>query len=513
MRATLLAAILTALLICGIGCRAESADQEPEVALAARAAGLSRQNQGFSPPGGGRAEAEAEGTTRPNVLMIALDNVRANRMSSYGGPNPTTPVLDALAARGTRFAHCIAQAPYTPHSFASMLSGLYVADLPVRPRSRKPRPVVRAGLESFHVTLAEALEAHGYVTGAIVSGWFTEAFGLQQGFDWVSYERRTTKEVVEVARDYLSRWKASGIDSPFFLFAYSLDVHAEFMSQAPGRQNVFGGDPQGLRYAREQMQRISRGELEPTEADLANARTLYDEGLYWTDHELGPLLGALEELGIAENTIVVFVSDHGEEFREHGFYGHGQSNFGAVIDVPLIVYDPRTPGPRVVDHRVMNVDVLPTVLDLVGAPIPAAARGVSLAPSIHGEEQPELPARLLYSEGATNGYVGAVIAGDYKLHVRRAGRRRLYDLASDPDESTDLARRHPKLAERLERLLWTHKRDGLAHQVLLALDAPLVLDEMSLPEVDLSTLTAAVGGEEELTDETIEQLKSLGYLN
>ena len=127
-------------------------------------------------PGLARTEETAK---PPNVLMIAFDNVRADRLSSYGNSRKTTSRLDALAASGVRFAEVHAQAPYTPHSFSSLFSSLYVADLPVRPRTNvSGSSGKRAGLESYHVTLPEALQQAGYYTAGTLQGWFTPAFGL-----------------------------------------------------------------------------------------------------------------------------------------------------------------------------------------------------------------------------------------------------------------------------------------------------------------------------------------------
>lgn len=461
------------------------------------------------------AKIEDSAQRAPNILVIAFDNVRADRMSSYGNTRQTTPNLDDLAARGVRFSRCISQAPYTPHSFASMLSSLYVSDLPVRVRAREPSDLRRAGLEPYHVTLAEALREFGYDTAAVVMGWFTDAFGLQQGFDWVSYKRRNLPEVVDVSLEWLRDRSSGNREKPFFLFSYSLDVHAEFMEGQPRERHIFGGDPNGFNYSREKLQKVTKKKLTPTEEDLGNALTLYDEGLYWADHGIKRLLDGVQELGLAQETIIVFVSDHGEEFGEKEFLSHGQSNFAGVIDVPLIFYDPRQGAGRVVDERVMNIDIMPTILDLAGVPTPASAKGLSLVPSMRGEPQPELKARPLFSEGATNGFIGAVIVAPHKLLVRRTSQQLfLYDIDADPRELRNYAKERPELARRMEQILFAHKRDGLATQLLLASRSPILLDEMALPRTFTTTDGSLRGDDEEsvLTDEARKQLEALGYL-
>jgi arylsulfatase A-like enzyme len=415
-----------------------------------------------------------------------------------------------------RFARCIAQAPYTPHSYSSLFSSLYVADLPVRVRAhpKRGKPVSRAGLEPYHVTLAEALQAHGYVTAAIVQGWFTAAFGLDQGYDDWLYEGRRVSDASEAAIDWLRSWRAKHSDRPFFLFTYAWSVHSPFMLGQPPDAHVFGGDPQGFNFSSGVISRYRKGELKPSAQDLENALTLYDEGIYWADRAIEPLLEALEELDLAHSTVIVFVSDHGEEFGEHGYLSHGQSNFRSVADVPLVIFDPRQPDSGLtVETPVMNIDVMPTILDLAGAPIPLAAKGLSLLPSLRGEPQPELERRALYAEGAWNGFVGAVTVGRFTFLLDEKGERHLYDWHADPGETRNLASQYPDQARRLEFMLIRHKFQGLATQQLLARDTGMLLDNMGLPRPKAAPPPGPGGTPAPLLDEeAVEQLRALGYL-
>jgi len=454
----------------------------------------------------------------PNVLIIAFDNVRADRMSCYGGPRPTTPNLDALAERGTRFVRCVAQAPYTPHSFASMLSSLYVSDLEVRMRARVSdgNEIKRAGLELYNLSIAEVMREAGYATAAVVHGWFTEAFGLLQGFDWVSYERRLLPAGIDTTLEWLRQWQEIYSDRPFFLLSYSDDVHYEFMRGRGPDDHIFGARHDGFNFSGEILREFRKGKLVPSEDDIRNAFTLYDEGLYWADHEIQRLLDGLDEMGLRDTTIIVFVSDHGEEFNEHGILSHGQSNFATVVDVPLIIVDPRYEGGKVAQERVMNIDVMPTLLDLCGIPVPETAKGSSLAPLVRGEPQPELEGRHIFSEGAWNGFVGAVWAGRYKYLMGKDGDRYLFDLEADPNEARNLAEELPDLTGRLEEMFFRHKRDGLATQILLKLEAPLTLNRIALPDPkllgDVSSAVKSDDARPTLSEGSIEQLKALGYL-
>ncbi len=456
---------------------------------------------------------------RPNVLMIAFDNVRADRMSSYGGPRPTTPNLDVLAQQGTRFTDCTAQAPYTPHSFSSLFSSLHVADLPVRERARQGKESIkRAGLDAYHVTLPEVLRDAGYFTGAVTRGWFTEAFGLTQGFDWISYRKRESPELPMVVRTsvrWLQQWKKRKSDQPFFLFAYTVDVHYPFMKGRPPEAHIFGGDPEGFTINRDTLTAYNNNRAGVDESDLQNALSLYDEGLYWADQDIQPLLDELDALGLTENTIILFVSDHGEEFGEHGYLSHGQSNFRTVVDVPLIVKAPGFPAQNVVTTPVMNIDIMPTVLDLCKVAIPEGVKGRSLVPFLRGESQPELENRSILSEGAWNGFVGLARVGDYSYLRDKQENRFLFNLSTDVDQTLNLAEQNPQLAERLDRILFQHKWEGLATQLLLLQGGTLELDRHALPilssELSTQPMTDADAAPV-LSEESIEQLKALGYL-
>jgi len=481
---------------------------------------LNRPASASSPPVSVPVEHSGPTSDRPNVVMIAFDTVRADRMSSYDGPRPTTPNLDALAAQGSRFADCTAQAPFTPHSFSSMFASIYVADLPVRERARPENEVsvTRAGLEDFHTTLPEALRDSGYFTGAVVRGWFTEAFGLKQGFDWFAYKERDQPELPEVTRTatrWLQQWRATRASQPFFLFVYSVDVHYPFMKGRSPDAHVFGGDPEGFNIDREVLTPFRMGTLGESDVDLANALTLYDEGLHWADHEIQTLLDELDNLGVAENTIVVFVSDHGEEFGEHGSLSHGQNNFRTSVHVPLIIRAPGFPANNLVTTPVMNIDVMPTILDLCDIPVPETAKGLSLVPSMRGEPQPELEYRNIFSEGAWTGFIGLARAGDHSFLLDEHGNRFLFNLALDPEESHNLAAELPAMAGGLQRVLIQHKREGLGTQLTLLLHgSPVDLDSNANPIVE-GEIFASPGERAPaptLSEESIEQLKALGYL-
>lgn len=517
MRA-LLALVLAVPLAAAWGCAERQAPDEQDAAESApavHAAGASERTVGArSLRHVGKPMSIPKVDDRPNVLLISFDNVRADRMSSYGAPRPTTPNLDALAARGTRFADCTAQAPFTPHSYSSLFSSLFVAELPVRERARTDQePVVRAGLEEYHVTLPEVLQDAGYHTAAFVRGWFTPAFGLTQGFDRVVYRGQPLSRTVRDAVRWLRAWKAQAADRPFFLFAYGVDVHYRFMDQRPADSHVFGGDPSGYNIDRDALRRYNDGEQKPGPRDLENALTLYDEGLYWADHDIKPLLDELAALGIDDETIVVFASDHGEEFTEHGYLSHGQSNFRTVVDVPLIIHDPRVRGGVTVEEPVMNVDLMPTILELCRIPVPETVSGTSLANLVRGSGLPTLDQRYVFSEGAWNGFLGLARAGRWSFLMDNKRTPYLFDRRTDPNEQRNLAERLPALARHMEQVLFAHKRAGLATQLVELHGLALKLDRMGLPVLDPSQLGLARPTEApQLDEESIEQLRALGYL-
>ncbi|MFN0008802.1 MAG: sulfatase, partial [Planctomycetota bacterium] len=287
---------------------------------------------------------------RPNVLFVSIDTLRADHLGCYGWPRPTSPNLDALASKSVVFESAQSSSSWTLPSLASLMTSMQA--------SAHSCDQIASRLDPSYTTMAEILRDSGYDTAFVASHVFLSAgYGLQQGFTHV--DTRILQDESAITSPAVTDWglawlhdKAAADDGvPWFLWLHYFDPHAPYLVHE-GISERFG-----------------------TETDLDR----YDGEIAFTDQHLGRLLEAFERLGLAENTILVVVADHGEEFGEHGVQGHGYDLHEEVVRGPLIV---RAPGiaPRRVSEVVPTVDVMPTLLELCGARGRNEVEGRSLLP-------------------------------------------------------------------------------------------------------------------------------------
>ena len=345
---------------------------------------------------------------RPNVVVFCLDTVRADRMSLYGGPRPTTPNLDRLAKRAVVFEDAQSPAPWTLPSVASLLTGLSPArhGAGIHGPARNLEKMRPDALPDEIETLAERFATAGYRCEAFVTNPLFRA-GLQQGFEAFAYAQTEGAEVSNHAIEALSRLDGE----PFFLWLHYMDAHDPLlaptedvlaMTRAPEEKRT------GAVWAR-----TFRSHKVKTFRD--ERLVLYDAALHYLDRQVARVLDALERQGLADDTIVVVVSDHGEEILDHaeaagsaGYtdprgtlgIGHGHALFVEQLRVPLILGVPGL-APRRIPELVSLVDVAPTLLELAGlGGAPPPLEGRSLVPLLRGEGWEERP---LMAEGLAYG--------------------------------------------------------------------------------------------------------------
>jgi choline-sulfatase len=373
------------------------------VGTAAAAALWTQRRAGPSP------QAAAPRSIR-TVVLITIDTLRADRVGAYGWGAARTPAMDALAARGARFAHAFAPAPITLPSHASLLTGLYPPGHGSRHNGMR--------MSAQPATLATALRGQGWATGAFVGAFpLDHRFGLDRGFerygdrmprasDGRLQNERPGSQVVDEAL----AWAAEIGDRPCFLWVHLFEPHAPYEPD-PARGPEGRALPPSVRY---------------------------DDEVARADREVGRLLAGLG--GRAATALIVLAGDHGEAFGEHGEIAHSVFLYDTTLRVPLIMAGPGIP-PSAPDASVSLVDVAPTVLDAVGLPAPDAD-GISLLPLARGGAVPD---RELYAETFAPlldfGWspLRSVRSGPWKYIA--APRPELYDTASDPGEERDVARR------------------------------------------------------------------------
>lgn len=426
---------------------------------------------------------------RPNVLLITIDSLRPDRVSAYGYTGNRTANLDRLAAEGVLFRNAFCDVPWTTASMASAMTARYA----IRHGVRTPYQRLSDGA----TTLAEVLASHGYQTAAVVGSFpLDHVFNLSQGFQW--YDDRYNEAIVrlrvkrermpsvfygDVNRDRVFQTRKMQSDS-FRTDETVADAAIGWLRRASRRRpfflwvDFFG--PRQKEVAGEPMADALRRYLREYDGDVAGV-----------DAQVGRIVDELDRGGWRRNTLVVVHADHGQSLLAHNYFGHGMQLYDASLRVPLILSLPGRLEQGVVrEEMARNIDIMPTVLAIVGAPAPAEMDGRSLAPAIAGTEgggAPEAFAETLLPAGV----FAAIEVPDDGATARIGFRRRalrtaawkyivnephplidivpvpplpagavlryrteeLYDLSADPGETRNVIGARPRVAARLRRQL------------------------------------------------------------
>ncbi|MEE3329550.1 MAG: sulfatase [Myxococcota bacterium] len=411
-----------------------------------------------------------------NVIFILVDTLRADHLGMYGYERDTSPRLDEIASRAIRFANVEAQSSWTKASMASLWTGL-------NPQ-RTGILSYPDGLPDAAQTATEVLRDAGFHTGGIYrNAWVSENFGFEQGFDLYMkpqpnfdaerFKNRSPSshplkgsdlDLTQSAQEFLKTYS----DQRFFLYVHYMDAHQYTYDTA---SDLFGS----------------------TYMDI------YDNAIHWTDINIGLLIDSVAAYGLADNTIIVIASDHGEGFFEHGFEGHAKGLFQETQRTPWILIPPfDIEGGLVVETQVANIDLWPTVLDLLGVGKLEKAEGLSTLPLMLAESAGESPPaefadRDVYSHldrhwgqvnEPPNPWV-AVIEHPYRYFEQTLKREHssLYDHSDDPKETENLIRKRPEVLPRL-------------HEKIVA-----YLEQEPVWEVST----------EEISELELTQLRALGY--
>jgi arylsulfatase A-like enzyme/Tfp pilus assembly protein PilF len=390
--------------------------------------------------------------TGANVLLVTLDTTRADRIGAYDYPKAETPNIDGLAAEGVLFEDTITPSAFTLPSHSSILTGLY-------PTYHGVRLNGGSALADVHTTLAERLADNGYRCGAFVGAFVLDGrWGLEQGFehfdddfDLAGDQRLDLAGVQRPASDVVDAalgWLSNGDQRPFFSWVHFYDPHDPYDPPEPYRSR-FGGAKAGDPDFGEHLSTGTQAQLREW---LDQQSGLYDGEIAFSDSQIGRLLEWLDDQGLADDTVVVVVGDHGEALGSHGETNHGYFVYDYAVRVPFVVKMPDSgfSGVRV-RQQVRTIDLLPTVLDLVGVEGPATVHGESLVPLMADPDR-ESP-RYAYSESMAPSLqygwsaLYSLRTSDFKFI--EAPRSELYDLRADPGESVNVLADHPEVAEGL----------------------------------------------------------------
>jgi arylsulfatase A-like enzyme/Flp pilus assembly protein TadD len=390
-----------------------------------------------------------------NVVLITLDTVRADHLHCYGNKKIKTPNIDALAASGVLFEKAVAQTPLTQPSHASMFTG-------ENPNVHNVRDTGGFALQPSSVTMATILQRHGWDTAGFISASvLTRMFGFNQGFATYDdqLEHRKSQDPVstraaDVTADHAIRWLHQQSGKPFFLWVHFYDAHFPYDPPAQFRKQ-YPQDP-------------------------------YDAEIAFEDQQLGRVLDAVKQKSPTGKTLIVLLSDHGEGLGDHGEYDHGVFLYDSTVRIAWIMAGPGVPTGVRVQQQAREIDLLPTVLDLIGGQPSSSVQGTSLVPAFSGKT---VPSNYSYEETLypkiNMGW--SELRGIHTPHWMyiRAPRPELYDLDQDPGELNNIIDAHPKEYRELDAQLKKASRLG-----------------------DSGTETVAL---KQMDQQTMDQLKSLGY--
>ena len=331
------------------------------------------------------APAQAEAAGPPHVILISIDTLRRDALAALSSEAGALPALDRLAAEGVRFANAFSSSSWTLPAHASLLTGLY----PDKHGATDRRTTLAEGV----ATLAETLAGRGYETVALTGTGFLQAkFGLGRGFarhEYVQAEhKQEPAESGQALRGRLTTYLAGrSAGQPLFLFLHSYAVHNYFDARAEALARLGTGGASGLKQRKLNVDCLLGRTRCPSDS-WDQMRALYRSELELFDAALADMRAELERAGLWQNAIVVLLSDHGEGFDPTRQRIHHSGRLHAdQLRIPLLV---RGPGlaPREERTPVSIVDLMPTLLELVGAPVPAGLDGISLAASLRSGQAP-----------------------------------------------------------------------------------------------------------------------------
>ncbi len=422
------------------------------------------------------------GPGAPNIVIICLDTLRADHLGCYGYHRDTTPHIDRFAAQGVLFEQTLSQAPWTLPAHVSLFSSLY----PSRHGVHRHDLAIRRRDKLF----ADILSKAGYATAGFVDVFLlSRKYGFQRGFDTFrdEGEDKGAGQMVDQAIEWLSGRQGK---QPFFLFLHLFDPHSAYSAPPPFSGRWSKKYPSEFRPDTDSLFQVRTKKRTFAPIELAHVVACYDEEIAYADDELGRFFAYLRQAGLYDSSLIVFLSDHGEEFLEHGGVLHGVSLYDELVMVPLIVRLPqgRLAGRRIAE-QVQLIDVAPTLLELAGLRSPRSFQGISLASYMDGSAR--LSGYSGFSEadhmGAGHNVKRCLRTNEYKYYYDiRTRQGKLYNLLRDPSERVDLSAEYSGLAQEMrEELFAWMESEG---------------DERRVPSLKLSA------AEER-------QLRSLGYLH
>jgi len=388
---------------------------------------------------------ERTGPRPRSVLVYLIDTLRADHCSAYGYSRRTTPALEEIAAEGVVFERTWAQAPWTRPAAATVLTGLLY---PYHGAGKS------TGLSDDVETLAERMRTAGRATAAFVANPHVYAGALQfeQGFGrFVTEDSREAQFRSDRINGELVPWLERHAREPFFVYVHTVDPHAAYDPPDATRAAFARADYAGPITPPRTQTELLREQAPLPPDDVQHVIDLYDEEILFNDRQLGVLRDEMKRIGVWDDTLVVVLSDHGEEFQEHGSFGHAGALWEELLHVPLVMKPPKDCrlAPTRVAAPARQMDVVPTALGLLAAPPGSPCQGIDLLPWIVSREREPLWAMAHEQPGMRCFVADGMKVIELGLGENEGARTLLFDLSADPREQHDLAAARADVARRL----------------------------------------------------------------
>lgn len=421
-----------------------------------------------------------------NLVIVLVDTLRADHVGYQGYERNVTPRLDGLRGQSIAFINHYSHSSRTGPAVASIFTGLH-------PRSHGViNPITewdaKGTLGDDQETLAELLQRRGYHTFGFVGNYNVSArFGFHQGFD--DYDFIESTRAIDINERALA--KLSQTREPFFCYLHYVEPHSPYAAPKRYRQLFQSGPYRGpITGSHQQLNAIVAGKLVPNIGDLERLKTLYDQDIRYVDDLVWDVIETLRSREFFEDSVFVFIADHGEELGDHGSALHGYSLYEEQLRVPLFISAPGFRNGGTVETITRHADILPTLLELLDIDEPVDVQGTSLV-SLMKQKEAEKAVGPVYAQvslKAVKTVQGKSFMQDgYKLIIlwRPEKKEELYHLDEDPGELHNLIYTKPEIAVRMRAAMEEFEQ----------------------------TLEVGEGGEVTLTPTEIKRLRSLGYMN
>lgn len=414
---------------------------------------------------------------KPNILLISLDACRADHLSCYGYYRKTSPFIDELASRGTRFENAFINTLSTPPSHTTMFTSLY----------QETHCVGKYDLFSYtlpeNITmLQELLQEDGYITIGVTETELFYKMGFDKGFlefdftEKLSDIESSTQKLLRLLKKYSDQGK------PIFAFFHTYEIHSPYEPPLD-YTNLFGNFKSEIKSTGLHLIKYVHAANKLKKSDIDYLEVMYDREIRYTDDTLRNLFAELDNINFFDNYAVIITSDHGEEFGDHGGLLHRGLLYDELLHVPLIIAGNLIPRGKVVKDMVSCVDIMPTILAFAGIETNIPMEGKNLFSRNYRPKNQEV---MIFAQRGISRYAARTHEWKY-IEYHQPDKIELFKLTSDPQEQKNVSNNYPKIRDKFMRLLSEWR------------DSRLKLDELRTHKI-------------KYTEETLDKLRSLGYL-